>query len=204
MRQDRVVAISVPRPSSDRTLPGEVTSGQVREPWNGNPLDASAVPGTSCEIFERHVLAPQHRWCADARQLQRLGTTRPSWRRTSPARRRFTWTFCARCFAVSPNIGCVTTTKGVRMGTGFLCREPRSAMPYPLVVRHQCARDQRHRSQCVAVAERTRHLRNQRSPAGATVAPHEVKEVLSSRRGREAGQRGRCTRQAGRDGVPVG
>jgi len=106
---------------------------QVRELWRGNPLDPSLCPGRLAKIFERHVLRTQHRWCADAKQLQRLQNNPAELEKNFSGEKAFTVDDLRKMLAVSRNIGCVTTSKGVRMGTGFLVQGASLGLPHPLV-----------------------------------------------------------------------
>jgi hypothetical protein len=162
-----------------QTGPFEVESyfRQVRELWNGNPLDASLCPGRLAKIFERHVLRTQHRWCADAKQLQRLQDNPAELEKNFSGEKAFTVDVLRKMLAVSPNIGCVTTTKGVRMGTGFLMPGAVFGVPYPLVF----VTNAHVISDTVPNAlpwPNARVTFEIEVATGATVAPHEVEEVL--------------------------
>jgi V8-like Glu-specific endopeptidase len=104
------------------TGPFEVESyaRQVRELWRGNPLDTSYCPGRLAKIFERHVLRTERRWSVDAKQLQRLHDNPAELEKNFSGEKAFTLDDLRKMLAVSPNIGCVTNMKEVRMGTGFL------------------------------------------------------------------------------------
>ncbi|SEB22701.1 serine protease [Variovorax sp. YR216] len=106
---------------------------QVRELWKGNPLDGSLCSGRLAKIFERHVMRTQHRWSADARQLQRLQDNPGELEKNFSGEKAFTVDDVRKMLAISPNIGCVTNTNGVRMGTGFLMPGAAFGKPYPLV-----------------------------------------------------------------------
>ncbi|GAA4352575.1 hypothetical protein GCM10023165_42000 [Variovorax defluvii] len=106
---------------------------QVRELWRGNPLDGTWCPGRLAKIFERHVMRTQRRWSADARQLQRLQDNPGELEKNFSGEKAFTVDDVRKMLSVSPNIGCVTNSKGVRMGTGFLMPGAVFGQPHPLV-----------------------------------------------------------------------
>lgn len=93
---------------------------QLREIWNGTPLDESTCAGRLARIFERHVLRTQRRWSVDARQLQWFQQNPEELEKNFCGEKSFTVDDIRRMLALAPNIGCVTNDKGVRMGTGFL------------------------------------------------------------------------------------
>lgn len=93
---------------------------QVREIWNGTPLDDSTCAGRLARIFEGHVLRTQRRWSVDARQMQWLQQNPEELEKNFCGEKSFTVGDIRRMLALAPNIGCVMNDKGVRMGTGFL------------------------------------------------------------------------------------
>ena len=93
---------------------------QLREFWNGNPLDGSTCAGRLTKILERHVLRTERRWSVDARQLQRLQDNPAELEKNFSGEKSFTVDNIRKMLAVAPNIGCVKNDKDVRLGTGFL------------------------------------------------------------------------------------
>ncbi|WP_191625336.1 serine protease [Pseudomonas fluorescens] len=93
---------------------------QLREIWNGTPLDELTCAGRLARIFERHVLHTQRRWSVDARQMLRLQQNPDELERNFSDEKAFTVADIRKMLALAPNIGCVTNDRGVRMGTGFL------------------------------------------------------------------------------------
>lgn len=93
---------------------------QLREIWNGTPMDESTCAGRLATIFERHVMRTQRRWSVDARQLQWLQQNPDELEKNFCGEKSFTVGDIHKMLALAPNIGCVTNDKGVRMGTGFL------------------------------------------------------------------------------------
>jgi len=93
---------------------------QLREIWNGNPLDSSTCAGRLAKILERHVLRTERRWTVDARQLQRLQENPAELEKNFSGEKTFTVDNIRKMLAVVPNIGCVKNDKDVRLGTGFL------------------------------------------------------------------------------------
>lgn len=93
---------------------------QLREIWNGTPLDESTCAGRLARIFERHVLHTQRRWSVDVHQLRRLQQNPDELEKNFSGEKSFTVSDIRKMFALAPNIGCVTNKEGVRMGTGFL------------------------------------------------------------------------------------
>jgi V8-like Glu-specific endopeptidase len=93
---------------------------QLREVWNGSPLDPSTCAGRLAGIFERHVLHTQRRWSVDVHQLKRLQQNPDELEKNFSGEKAFTVDDIRRMLALAPNIGCVTNDKEVRMGTGFL------------------------------------------------------------------------------------
>lgn len=105
-----------------KSRPFEVESyfRQLREIWNGNPLDGLTCAGRLAKILERHVLRTERRWSVDARQLQRLQDNPSELEKNFSGEKAFTVDDIHKMLAVTPNIGCVKNDKDVRMGTGFL------------------------------------------------------------------------------------
>lgn len=106
---------------------------QVRELWKGNPLDSATCAGRLAKLFERHVMRTQHRWSVDARQVKRLQDHPEELEKNFSGEKSFTVDDVRKMLAVTPNIGCVTNSKGVRMGTGFLVPGAVFGEPDPLV-----------------------------------------------------------------------
>ena len=171
---------------------------QVRELWKGNPLDGSLCSGRLAKIFERHVMRTQQRWSADARQLQRLHDNPAELEKNFSGERTFTVDDVRKMLAVSPNIGCVTNIKGVRMGSGFLMPGASFGTSYPLVF----VTNAHVISDTVPKALQWKAARitfEMEAGSGVTVA-HEVQEVLFTS---EPGKLGNVTDAPGKLDVTV-
>ena len=149
---------------------------QVRELWKGNPLDNDLCPGRLAKIFERHVMRTQRRWSADAKQLQRLQDNPEELEKNFSGEKAFTVDDVRKMLDVSPNIGCVTNTKGVRMGTGFLVQGSVFGKPHPLlfVTNAHVISDTVAKALPWASARVTFEI----EAASGVTATHEVQEVL--------------------------
>lgn len=95
---------------------------QLREIWNASPLEESTCAGRLARIFERHVLHTQRRWSVDVQHLRRLQQNPEELEKNFSGEKAFTVSDIRKMFDLVPNIGCVTSKEGVRLGTGFLIK----------------------------------------------------------------------------------
>lgn len=98
----------------------ESYSRQLREIWQGNALADKTIADRLCGVIDRHVMHTQQRWSISPAMLKTAHLNPESLEKNFSGERTFTVDVVKKMLKQCAGIGCVTDSRGRRLGTGFL------------------------------------------------------------------------------------
>lgn len=98
----------------------ESYSRQLREIWQGNALADKSLADRLCAVVDRHVMHTQQRWSITPAMLKTVQLNPQSLEKNFSGERTFTVDVVQKMLKQCAGIGCVTDSRGRRLGTGFL------------------------------------------------------------------------------------
>lgn len=98
----------------------ESYSRQLREIWQGNSLSDKTSADLLCDVIDRYVMRTQNRWSISPAMLKTVQQDPQALEKNFSGERTFTVDVVQKMLKQCAGIGCVTDSRGRRLGTGFL------------------------------------------------------------------------------------